>query len=159
MSSHFLNYSKDDIIKEIHDHTINKKKSEGILSNLELQDILKVLNREDIKILDEIDYYKLAIHNKEPHQAILFHTNKNSNIGHWISCWTDKHNIIHHDNSFGNPPIIDIQDRVIKYDRSIEQSADSTSCGWYALLNLLYKGKVKSQPFQKKKIIFLLCKK
>ena len=50
----YYNYSKDDIIKEIHDHTINKKKSEGILSNLELQDILKVLNREDIKILDEI---------------------------------------------------------------------------------------------------------
>ena len=87
------------------------------------------------------------LNNKEPHQAILFHTNKNSNIGHWISCWTDKHNIIHHDNSFGNPPIMDIQDRVIKYDKSIEQSADSTSCGWYALLNLLYKGKVKSQPF------------
>ena len=127
--------------------SINKKKSEGILSNLELQDILKVLDREDIKVMDELTYYKLAIHNKEPHQAILFHTNKNSNIGHWISCWTDKHNIIHHDNSFGNPPIIDIQDRVIKYDKSIEQSADSTSCGWYALLNLLYKGKIKSQPF------------
>ena len=147
MSSHFLNYSKDDIIKEIHDHTINKKKYEGILSNLELQDILKVLDREDIKVMDELTYYKLAIHNNEPKQAILFHTNKNSNIGHWISCWTDKHNIIHHDNSFGNPPIIDIQDRVIKYDKSIEQSADSTSCGWYALLNLLYKGKIKSQPF------------
>ena len=42
---------------------------------------------------------------------------------------------------------MDIQDRVIKYDKSIEQAADSTSCGWYALLNLLYKGKVKSQPF------------
>ena len=74
MSRHFLKYSKDAIIKEIHDHTINKKKSEGILSNVELQDILKVLGREDIKIMDELTYYKLAIHNNEPKQAILFIT-------------------------------------------------------------------------------------
>ena len=40
-----------------------------------------------------------------------------------------------------------IDEKVSEYDKSIEQSADSTSCGWYALLNLLYKGKIKSQPF------------
>ena len=143
----YTSYTKEQIMKEIHDHTTNQKKSEGILSNIELQDILKVLGRKDIKVLDEIDYYKLAIHNKEPHAAILFHTNKNSKLGHWISCWTDSKGIIHHDNSFGSPPIMDIHDRVIRYDKSIEQSADSTSCGWYALLNLLYKGRVKSNPF------------
>lgn len=145
--SNYINSSPQQIIKEIHDHTTNQKKSEGILSNIELQDILKVLGREDIKILDEIDYWKLAIRNKEPRFAILFHKNKNTPVGHWISSYTDDNKIIHFDNSFGGKPAIDISHRTILYDKSIEQSKESTSCGWYALLNLLYKGKVKTKPF------------
>lgn len=143
----YRNYTKDQLLQEIHDHTTNQKKSEGMLSNHELIDILHVLGRDDIVVLPEIEYYRLAIHKKEPKNAILFHENKNSKIGHWVSCWTDKHGIIHQDNSFGSKPIIDIHDRIIKYDKSIEQGVDSTSCGWYALLNLLYKGKIKAQPF------------
>lgn len=143
----YSKWSKQEIIQEMKDHTTNQKISNGILSNYQLKDILKVLNREDIKILDEDDYFKLAIHKKEPKLAILFHENKNSRIGHWISCYTDNHGIIHYDNSFGSKPKFDITDRVIMYDTSIEQHKDSTSCGWYALLNLLYKGKIKAEPF------------
>lgn len=147
MTETYKDWSKDQIIKEIHEHTTQQKESEGILSNIQLQNILKVLNRQDIKILDEMDYWKLAVNKKEPRAAILFHTNKNTPVGHWVSAYTDNKNIIHFDNSFGNKPPIDIAHRTILYDKSIEQSKDSSSCGWYALLNLLYKGKVKTRPF------------
>ena len=143
----YSKWTKEQIINEIHDHTTKQEESEGILSNMQLQQILKVLNREDIKILDELQYFKLAYQNKEPKQAILFHTNKNSNIGHWVSAYTDSNKIIHFDNSFGSKPAFDISHRTILYDKSIEQGKNSTSCGWYALLNLLYKGKVKTRPF------------
>lgn len=143
----YSKWTKQEILEEMRKHTTKQKISEGILSNVQLNQILKVLNREDIKIIDEDDYFKLAVHKKEPQQAILFHKNQNSSIGHWISAFTDEYNIIHYDNSFGSKPKFDISDRIIMYDTSIEQHANSTSCGWYALLNLLYKGRVKAEPF------------
>lgn len=143
----YSTWTKQEILNEIHEHTTQQKESEGILSNIQLEQILKVLNREDIKVLDEVEYFRLAYQNKEPKNAILFHTNRNSNIGHWCSAYTDNHKVIHFDNSFGGKPPIDIAHRTILYDKSIEQSKNSTSCGWYALLNLLYHGKIKTIPF------------
>ena len=100
-----------------------------------------------ILVIDEIDYWKKAINNKEPKEAIIFHHNKNTSIGHWVCSYTDKNNVIHYDNSFGSIPPIDISHRTILYDKSQEQSADSTSCGWYSLLSILNHGKIKSKPF------------
>lgn len=145
--SSYKNYSKQQILKEIYDHTINQKKQEGILSTIQLREILHVLNRDDILVIDEIDYWKKVINNKEPKEAIIFHHNKNTSIGHWVCAYTDKNNVIHYDNSFGTIPPIDISNRTILYDKSQEQSADSTSCGWYSLLSILNHGKIKSKPF------------
>ena len=145
--SSYKNYSKQQILKEIYDHTINQKKQDGILSTIQLREILHVLNRDDILVIDEIDYWKKAINNKEPKEAIIFHHNKNTSIGHWVCAYTDKNNVIHYDNSFGTIPPIDISNRTILYDKSQEQSADSTSCGWYSLLSILNHGKIKSKPF------------
>ena len=147
MNQSYKKYSKQQILQEIYDHTINKKKQEGILSTIQLKEILHVLNRDDILVIDEIDYWKKAINNKEPKEAIIFHHNKNTSIGHWVCSYTDKNNVIHYDNSFGSIPPIDISHRTILYDKSQEQSADSTSCGWYSLLSILNHGKIKSKPF------------
>ena len=147
MNQSYKNYSKQQILQEIYDHTINQKKQEGILSTIQLKQILHVLNRDDILVIDEIDYWKKAINNKEPKEAIIFHHNKNTSIGHWVCAYTDKNNVIHYDNSFGSIPPIDISHRTILYDKSQEQSADSTSCGWYSLLSILNHGKIKSKPF------------
>ena len=105
------------------------------------------MNRDDIQVIDEIDYWKKAINNNEPKEAIIFHHNKNTSIGHWVCAYTDKNNVIYYDNSFGTIPPIDISNRTILYDKSQEQSADSTSCGWYSLLSILNHGKIKSKPF------------
>ena len=147
MNQSYKKYTKQQILKEIYDHTINQKKQEGILSTIQLREILHVLNRDDILVIDEIDYWKKAINNKEPKEAIIFHHNKNTSIGHWVCAYTDKNNVIHYDNSFGTIPPIDISNRTILYDKSQEQSADSTSCGWYSLLSILNHGKIKSKPF------------
>lgn len=147
MNQSYKKYTKQQILKEIYDHTINQKKQEGILSTIQLREILHVLNRDDILVIDEIDYWKKAINNKEPKEAIIFHHNKNTSIGHWVCAYTDKNNVIHYDNSFGSIPPIDISNRTILYDKSQEQSADSTSCGWYSLLSILNHGKIKSKPF------------
>ena len=136
MNQSYKNYSKQQILQEIYDHTINQKKQEGILSTIQLKQILHVLNRDDILVIDEIDYWKKAINNKEPKEAIIFHHNKNTSIGHWVCAYTDKNNVIHYDNSFGSIPPIDISHRTILYDKSQEQSSDSTSCGWYSLLSI-----------------------
>ena len=145
--SSYKNYSKQQILKEIYDHTINQKKQDGILSTIQIREILHILNRDDIRVIDEIDYWQKAINNKEPKEAIIFHHNKNTSIGHWVCAYTDKNNVIHYDNSFGTIPPIDISNRTILYDKSQEQSADSTSCGWYSLLSILNHGKIKSKPF------------
>ena len=147
MNQSYKKYSKQQILQEIYDHTINQKKQEGILSTIQLREILHILNRDDILVIDEIDYWKKAINNKEPKEAIIFHHNKNTSIGHWVCAYTDKNNVIHYDNSFGSIPPIDISHRTILYDKSQEQSADSTSCGWYSLLSILNHGKIKSKPF------------
>ena len=86
--SSYKNYSKQQILQEIYDHTINQKKQEGILSTIQLKQILHVLNRDDILVIDEIDYWKKAINNKEPKEAIIFHHNKNTSIGHWVCAYT-----------------------------------------------------------------------
>ena len=75
MNQSYKKYTKQQILKEIYDHTINQKKQEGILSTIQLREILHVLNRDDIQVIDEIDYWKKAINNNEPKEAIIFHHN------------------------------------------------------------------------------------
>ena len=139
--------SKEEVIKEILDHTKNQKESQGILSSEQIQHMLNVLERPDIKIMTEREYFKLASHFREPKYAILFHENKNSHVGHWLASRTDKRGVIHIDDSFGRPPVMDLHNRVIKYDRRKEQHPLSTSCGYYALLTLLTDGSMKCEPF------------
>ena len=139
--------TKQEVIEEILDHTVREKESQGILSADQIQHMLNVLGRDDIKIMTEKEYFKLAMHFKEPKYAILFHENKNSPTGHWRSARTDSHGVIHFDCSFGMKPPVDLHNRTIKYDRKIEQHAKSTSCGYYALLSLLTDGTMKCEPF------------
>ena len=139
--------SKEEVIKEILDHTKNQKESQGILSSEQIQHMLNVLERPDIKIMTEREYFKLASRFREPKYAILFHENKNSQIGHWRCSRTDKKGIIHFDCSFGMKPPVDLHNRTIKFDRKIEQHAKSSSCGYYALLSLLTDGTLKAEPF------------
>ena len=42
MNQSYKNYTKQQILKEIYDHTINQKKQEGILSTIQLKEILHV---------------------------------------------------------------------------------------------------------------------
>ena len=139
--------TKQEVIEEILDHTVREKESDGILSADQIQHMLNVLGRDDIKIMTEKEYFKLAMHFKEPKYAILFHENKNSQYGHWRNARTDSHGVIHFDCSFGMKPPVDLHNRTIKYDRKIEQHAKSTSCGYYALLSLLTDGTMKCEPF------------
>lgn len=139
--------TKQEVIEEILDHTIRQKESEGILSSEQLQQMLNTLGRTDIKIMTEKEYFRLASQFKEPKYAILFHENKNSNIGHWRCSRTDNRKVIHFDCSFGMKPPVDLHNRTIKYDRKIEQHTKSSSCGYYCLLSLLTEGKMKAEPF------------
>ena len=139
--------TKEEVIEEILDHTVRKKESDGILSAEQIQHMLNVLGRDDIKIITEKDYFRLASKWKEPKYAVLFHENKNSQLGHWISARTDKKGVIHFDDSFGRPPVIDLHNRTIKFDKRKEQHPLNTSCGYYALLSLLTNGTMKSEPF------------
>ena len=139
--------TKEEVIQEILDHTKNQKEADGILSADQLQKMINVLGRDDIKIITEKEYFKLASKNKEPKYAILFHENKNTKIGHWRASRTDRHGVIHFDCSFGMKPPMDIHNRTIKYDRKIEQHPNNTSCGYYALLSLLTDGTMKCKPF------------
>ena len=139
--------TKQDVIEEILDHTIRQKESQGILSAEQIQHMLDVLDRPDIKIITEKDYFRLASKWKEPKYAILFHENKNTSLGHWRCSRTDNKGVIHFDCSFGMKPPIDLHNRTIKYDRKIEQHTKSSSCGYYALLSLLTDGKMKADPF------------
>ena len=139
--------TKQEVIEEILDHTVRKKESDGILSSEQIQHMLDVLGRDDIKIITEKDYFRLASKWKEPKYAVLFHENKNSQLGHWRASRTDSRGVIHFDCSFGLKPPIDLHNRTIKYDRKIEQHTKSTSCGYYALLSLLTNGTMKSEPF------------
>ena len=139
--------SKEEVIKEILDHTKNQKESQGILSSEQIQQMLNVLERPDIKIMTEREYFRLASRFGEPKYAILFHENKNSHVGHWLASRTDSRGVIHIDDSFGRPPVMDLHNRVIKYDRRKEQHPLSTSCGYYALLTLLTDGTMKCDPF------------
>ena len=139
--------SKEEVIKEILDHTKNQKESQGILSSEQIQHMLNVLGRTDIKIITEKEYFRLASHYKEPKYAILFHENKNTSLGHWRCSRTDNKGVIHFDCSFGMKPPVDLHNRTIKYDRKIEQHTKSTSCGYYCLLSLLTEGKMKAEPF------------
>ena len=52
--------TKQDVIEEILDHTIRQKESQGILSAEQIQHMLDVLDRPDIKIITEKDYFRLA---------------------------------------------------------------------------------------------------
>ena len=139
--------TKQEVIEEILDHTIRKKESQGILSSEQIQHMLDVLERPDIKILTEKDYFRLASKHREPAYAILFHENKNSSLGQWINARTDNKGVIHYDDSFGRPPVIDIHGRTIKFDRRKEQHPLNTSCGYYALLSLLTNGTMKCEQF------------
>ena len=139
--------TKQEVIEEILDHTIRKKESQGILSSEQIQHMLDVLERPDIKILTEKDYFRLASKHREPAYAILFHENKNSKVGHWLNARTDNKGVIHYDDSFGRPPVIDIHGRTIKFDRRKEQHLLNTSCGYYALLSLLTNGTMKCEQF------------
>ena len=139
--------SKEEVIKEILDHTKNQKESQGILSSEQIQHMLNVLGRTDIKIMTEREYFKLASHFREPKKCVLFHENKNSHVGHWLASRTDSRGVIHIDDSFGRPPVMDLHNRVIKYDRRKEQHPLNTSCGYYALLTLLTDGTMKCDPF------------
>lgn len=139
--------TKQEVIEEILDHTIRQKESEGILSSEQLQQMLNTLGRTDIKIMTEKEYFRLASEFREPKYAILFHENKNSKVGHWLACRTDKRNIIHFDDSFGRPPAMDLHNRTIKFDRRKEQHPLNTSCGFYALLSLLTDGTMKCEQF------------
>jgi len=109
--------------------------------------MLDVLDRPDIKIITEKDYFRLASKWKEPKYAILFHENKNTSLGHWRCSRTDNKGVIHFDCSFGMKPPIDLHNRTIKYDKKIEQHTKSSSCGYYALLSLLTEGTMKAEPF------------
>ena len=135
--------TKQEVIEEILDHTIRQKESQGILSSEQIQHMLDILERPDIKILTEKEYFRLASKHREPAYAILFHENKNSQLGHWISARTDKKGVIHFDDSFGRPPVIDLHNRTIKFDKRKEQHLLNTSCGYYALLSLLTNGTMK----------------
>ena len=139
--------TKQEVIEEILDHTVRQKEPDGILSAEQIQNMLNVLGRNDIKIMTEKNYFKQASHYKEPKYAILFHENKNSQLGHWRCSRTDSHGVIHFDCSFGMKPPVDLHNRTIKYDRKIEQHTKSSSCGYYALLSLLTDGKMKAEPF------------
>ena len=139
--------TKQEVIEEILDHTIRQKESQGILSSEQIQHMLDVLERPDIKILIEKEYFRLASKHREPAYAILFHENKISSLGHWINARTDNKGVIHYDDSFGRPPVIDIHGRTIKFDRRKEQYPLNTSCGYYALLSLLTNGTMKCDQF------------
>ena len=139
--------TKQQVIDEILDHTIRQKESQGILSAEQIQHMLDVLERPDIKILTEKDYFRLASKWKEPKYCVLFHENKNTDLGHWINARTDNKGVIHYDDSFGRPPVIDIHGRTIKFDRRKEQHPLNTSCGYYALLSLLTNGSMKCEQF------------
>ena len=139
--------TKQEVIEDILDHTVRQKESDGILSSEQIQHMLNVLGRTDIKIITEKEYFRLASHYKEPKYAILFHENKNSHVGHWRCSRTDSKGVIHFDCSFGMKPPVDLHNRTIKYDRKIEQHTKSTSCGYYCLLSLLTEGKMKAEPF------------
>jgi len=139
--------TKSEVIEEILDHTIRQKESQGILSSEQIQHMLDVLERPDIKILTEKEYFRLASRWKEPKYCVLFHENKNTPLGHWINARTDNKGVIHFDCSFGMKPPIDLHNRTIKYDKKIEQHTKSSSCGYYALLSLLTEGTMKAEPF------------
>ena len=139
--------TKQEVIEEILDHTIRQKESQGILSSEQIQHMLDVLERPDIKILTEKEYFRLAFRWKEPKYCVLFHENKNTSLGHWINARTDNKGVIHYDDSFGRPPVIDIHGRTIKFDRRKEQHPLNTSCGYYALLSLLTNGTMKCEQF------------
>ena len=139
--------TKQEVIEEILDHTIRKKESQGILSSEQIQHMLDVLERPDIKILSEKDYFRLASRWKDPKYCVLFHENKNADLGHWRCSRTDNKGVIHFDCSFGMKPPIDLHNRTIKYDKKIEQHTKSSSCGYYALLSLLTEGTMKAEPF------------
>ena len=72
--------TKQEVIEDILDHTVRQKESDGILSSEQIQHMLNVLGRTDIKIITEKEYFRLASHYKEPKYAILFHENKNSHV-------------------------------------------------------------------------------
>ena len=139
--------TKREVIEEILDHTIRQKESQGILSSEQIQHMLDVLERPDIKILTEKEYFRLASGWKEPKYCVLFHENKNTDLGHWRCSRTDNKGVIHFDCSFGMKPPIDLHNRTIKYDKKIEQHTKSSSCGYYALLSLLTEGTMKAEPF------------
>ena len=139
--------TKQEVIEDILDHTVRQKESDGILSSEQIQHMLNVLGKTDIKIITEKEYFRLASHYKEPKYAILFHENKNTSLGHWRCSRTDSKGVIHFDCSFGMKPPVDLHNRTIKYDRKIEQHTKSSSCGYYALLSLLTEGKMKAEPF------------
>ena len=139
--------TKQEVIEEILDHTIRQKESQGNLSSEQIQHMLDVLDRPDIKILTEKEYFHLASRWKEPKYCILFHENKNTDLGHWRCSRTDNKGVIHFDCSFGMKPPIDLHNRTIKYDKKIEQHTKSSSCGYYALLSLLTEGTMKAEPF------------
>ena len=54
--------TKREVIEEILDHTIRQKESQGILSSEQIQHMLDVLERPDIKILTEKEYFKYIKH-------------------------------------------------------------------------------------------------
>jgi len=139
--------TKSEVIEEILDHTIRQKESQGILSSEQIQHMLDVLERPDIKILTEKEYFRLASRWKEPKYCVLFHENKNTSLGHWRCSRTDSKGVIHFDCSFGMKPPIDLHNRTIKYDKKIEQHPLNTSCGYYALLSLLTNGTMKCEQF------------
>ena len=54
--------TKQEVIEDILDHTVRQKESDGILSSEQIQHMLNVLGRTDIKIITEKEYFRLASH-------------------------------------------------------------------------------------------------
>ena len=111
----------------------------------QIRKIAKVLEIPDFKVLEIDKYKKLACKYREPKNCIIYIPwENNSNMGHYVSCFTENDGSLNYQDSFGKLnecPLKDIN-RTIHTNKVKYQSVFANNCGYLSLLHLYTHDKI-----------------
>jgi len=107
----------------------------------EVTRVAKGLGIKDFKVLDLVDYCRLARQYSEPENCVIFIPEKsNPNMGHYVGCFREHSGCLNYQDSFGSanefPAQLRNTRRKFKINRTKYQAWNSNNCGYLALLHV-----------------------